>query len=57
MAYRERPDLRIDNATEGIERYKKAFGGTRRVFVVKGSGSHFGRAVQRPSPILRSAPA
>ncbi|MGY3324243.1 hypothetical protein ACVWXD_003099 [Pseudomonas sp. TE3911] len=28
MAYRERPDLRIDNATEGIERYKKAFGGT-----------------------------
>jgi len=28
VAYRERPDLRIDNATEGIERYKKAFGGT-----------------------------
>jgi hypothetical protein len=28
VAYRERPDLRIDNATEGIERYKKAFSGT-----------------------------
>jgi hypothetical protein len=28
VAYRERPDLRIDNATEGIERYKNAFGAT-----------------------------